>query len=124
MAITTTIDVKKNVVHHQIDGILTSDEIVEAIESLFRNPQFNPDMNIIGEVMPGSTSALSSEDIHRIVKITRNLNNRKGPGKTVIVVSSDADYGVFYVLEFLLKEEDRELKVCRALIEAQNWLNT
>ena len=97
MGITTTIDAKEGIVFHQVEGVLTFEEIATAIEGLFKSPEFNTEMNIIAEIMPGSTSALSSDEIHRIVKLTRNLNNRTGPGRTVIIVSSDADYGVFHV---------------------------
>jgi len=123
MGITTIIDSKEGIAFHQVEGVLTFEEIAAAIEGLFSSPDFNTEMNIIAEIMPGSTSALGSDDIHRIVKLTRNLNNRTGPGRTVIIVSNDADFGIFHVLEFLLKNEGRELRVFRSMSEGKDWLN-
>lgn len=123
MTVKTTIDTDNNLARHMVDGVLTYDEAVEAIEGLFSNPLFSPSMNVLAEIMPGSTAAMSSDDIHRIIQASRKLHNRKGPGKTAIVVSNDEDYGMFHVLEFLLQDEDRELKVFKGLPDAQDWLN-
>lgn len=123
MTISTKIDKKNNIAYHLASDVLTVDEIEEAINSLFSNPDFTPAMNIIAEIQPGCTASLGTDEVHNLVTLSRNLKNRSGPGKTAVIVSDDSDYGIFHVLEFLLKDEARELKVFKSLESGQDWLS-
>jgi len=123
MTISTTIDKKNNIAYHKAFDVLTVDEIEGAINNLFNNPDFDPSMNILAEIQPGCTSSLGSDEVHNLVTLSRNLKNRSGPGRTAVVVSDNADYGIFHVLEFLLKDEARKLKVFKSLESGQEWLS-
>lgn len=123
MTIDTTIDKEHNIVYHKAHDVLTVEEIESAINNLFNNPEFNPAMNILAEIQPGSMASLASDEVHNLVTLSRNLKNRNGPGKTAVIVADNADFGIFHVLEFLLKDEVRELKVFKSLEAGQDWLS-
>jgi len=122
MPIETVINENKKQVFHIVNGILTFDEIVVAMNNLYSNPSFLTEMDILIDVLPGSTSALSSEEIHRIVEMTRLAGDARGTGRSVAIAAEEKDYGVLHVMEFLLKDEKRTLKIVRSREEAEQWL--
>lgn len=123
MPIETIINVDEMRVCHTVSGKLTFDEIVTAMKNLFGNKSFLPEMDILVDVLPNSTSCLTSEDIHRVVEITRLVGDQRGSGRSVVVATEEKDFGILHVLEFLLKNEQRDLKVFKTREEAEQWLN-
>ena len=122
MTIKTTIDVEMQLITHEISDQLTIEEILCAFKDLYAHPDFNSGYAILVKLQAGSTSALTADDMHEMVKITRQFSASRGAGKSAVVALSAEDYGMSHVAEFLLKDETRKVKVFNNLDDARAWL--
>ena len=122
MPIETVIDKEQHRVTHRISGVLVYEEVLKSMKALYTNPEFRSDMEILAIFLPGATSGLSSDDIHRVVEMTRLARDVRGSGRTAVVAMDEQDFGIVHVAEYLLKDEKRQMKICRTVEEAEQWL--
>ncbi|NOY67457.1 MAG: hypothetical protein GXP13_08640, partial [Gammaproteobacteria bacterium] len=123
MSIKTTIDLDRNLVTQETSDELTTEEILSAFEQLYLNPEFQPSMSILTLVTPGSTASINSEAINQLVNLMRKYADKRGGGRSAVVAADASDYGLSHVVEFLLKDELRDVKVFNNIDDAMTWLN-
>jgi hypothetical protein len=122
MPIITSIDTEAKLVHHRVEGVLTLEDSLEAIQRLFNNPEFQPEMDILLEISPGATSGLNSMEAVKVLEALRAMGERRGTGRSVAVAPYDADFGLMRVLTERLESGTRPVRVFKSLEEAKAWL--
>jgi hypothetical protein len=122
MPIVTTIDTDAKLVHHRVEGVLTLKDSLEAIDRLFNNPEFRPEMDILLEISPGATSGLTSMEVVKVLEALRHVGERRGTGRSVAVAPYDADFGLVRVLTERLEDGTRATRVFKSLEQAKAWL--
>lgn len=122
MPIITTIDADAKLVHHRVEGVLTLKDSLAAIDRLFNNPEFRPEMDILLEISPGATSGLNSMEAIKVLEALRAVGERRGTGRSVAVAPHDADFGLMRVLTDRLEGGTRPTRVFKSLEEAKAWL--
>ena len=122
MTITVNIDVKKQLVTQEISDQIQLDEMLNAFESLYLNSDFDSSMAILVIIQPGSTSSVGSDDVHKLVTLMRQYAGVRGRGKSAIVAVDASDFGMSHAIQFLLKDELREVMVFDNENDAKHWL--
>lgn len=122
MSITITIDQEARLITQQVTGRVTFAQIIQAIDQLFADPDFDNTMDVIVDVMPGATSGLTSVELSGVVQALKRQGARRGTGRTAMVATTEADYGIVRVFTHVLQGGTREMQVFRDLAAARAWL--
>lgn len=122
MTIQVNIDVDQQLITQNISGELLVDELLSAFKNMYQNPDFKSSMDILVIVQPGSTSSLSAGSANQLVDLMRRFANKRGQGKSAVIATDASDYGMSHVVQFLLKDEAREIRVFENMDDAKQWL--
>jgi hypothetical protein len=122
MPLITSIDEEAGLATHTITGELSLEEVMQAMVTLFTSPKFRPDMAILVDISCGSAKTLSQEDIDEFVNLTRAMGEKRGSGRSAILAAKDLDYGIGRIIQALLDDTPRALRVFRDRDVAIHWL--
>jgi hypothetical protein len=122
MPLVTRIDVEAGLATHTITGELSLEDVMQAMVKLFTNPDFRPDMAILVDISQGSAETLSQEDIDEFVNLTRAMGEKRGTGRSAILAAQDLDYGIGRIIQALLDDTTRDLRVFRDRDVCLQWL--
>jgi len=122
MPLVTSIDTKAGLAIHTITGELSLEDVMKAMVNLFTNPEFRPDMAILVDISDGSAETLSQEDIDEFVNLTRAMGEKRGSGRSAILAAKDLDYGIGRIIQALLDDTTRDLRVFRDRDVCLQWL--
>lgn len=122
MPLDTHIDAASGLATHTITGELSLEEIMKAMVTLFTHPDFRPDMAILVDISQGSAEFLSQEDIDEFINLTRAMGEKRGGGRSAILAAHDLDYGIGRIIQALLDDTQRDLRVFREREVALQWL--
>ena len=117
--IETSIDYRLDLTVHTVFGDLTSQEILDKLETYY---QGRPTTLILWDFTNATWSGISSNELHNTVMKAKKYS-RPG-GKTALVFSKDADFGIGRMLEALAAIEDYDYKFgsFRSIKDAEKWL--
>lgn len=104
-------------------GAYTNEELVQAVESITRDPRFSAGLTVIFDGRL-SKASLSREDIEWRVNALANDLWRRGFGRRMaFVVRSDqpARYGVGRMLQMMTESKGFEIEVFYDFDEAMKW---
>ena len=122
MPLITTIDEESGLATHTITGELSLEDVMQGMVTLFTSPKFRPDMAILVDISDGSAKTLSQEDIDEFVNLTRAMGDKRGSGRSAILAAKDLDYGIGRIIQALLDDTTRALRVFRDRQAAIDWL--
>ena len=122
MPLVTSIDAKAGLATHTITGELSLEDVMKAMVNLFTHPEFRPDMAILVDISNGSAETLSQEDIDEFVNLTRAMGEKRGSGRSAILAAKDLDYGIGRIIQALLDDTTRDLRVFRDRDVCLQWL--
>ena len=122
MPLSTTIDSEAGLATHTITGELSLEDVMEGMVTLFTNPLFRPDMAILVDISAGSAKTLSQDDIVEFVNLTRALGDKRGSGRSAILADKDLDFGIGRIIQALLDDTSRSLRVFRDRQACLDWL--
>jgi len=126
MPITSEVDKTKNLTIYTLTGELTLDDIQNAIKSFWEAHDLT--LNALWDVRSAKLTHLKSSDIEGITALigqySHRFEERKG-GKSVVVASSDLQYGLSRILRTLyeIKNFPTQLQSFRQIDEAMEWLD-
>jgi len=122
MTIKVSIDVRKQLVTQKISDKLQLGEMLNAFENMYMSSDFNSDMAILVDIQPGSTSLITGDEAHKLVTLMRQYAGIRGRGKSAIIAPDASDFGMSHAIQFLLKDELREVRVFDNENDAKHWL--
>jgi hypothetical protein len=104
-------------------GVLTPDELENALLDAYRRPDYRPEGNSLCDVREAGVGAFTGEGVRRVVDTV--LKHRGAPPgtRTAIVVGRDLTYGLARMFEQQLEAESpSDVMVFRDMDEAMAWL--
>jgi hypothetical protein len=104
-------------------GDLELDDVVAALDQLYSDAQFQPDMKLLWDLRDART-AVTAGDVRSIVHFVSQHREARGEGKSAVVMGRDVDYGMARVAQVHLEPLGIELAVFRELEEAEQWLES
>jgi 2-phospho-L-lactate guanylyltransferase (CobY/MobA/RfbA family) len=94
--IETIVDSQSDLSVFTVNGELTADEIIERVEEYYIKHPTKQVLWIMGDV---DLSAITREEIERIIQIAKKNTGKRKEGKTAIVGSKDVEYGLARMYE-------------------------
>jgi hypothetical protein len=122
MPITSQIDQSNQLTTHIATGDISSDDIIRAIESFYKE---NPTKNVIWDFRDAGPDALLSYDkLENIARFTKKHLESRRSGKTALVVSTDVGFGLARMYGAFAEIENlsHSVQVFRFMDEATQWL--
>ena len=125
MQITTNIDKEKSLRTHTIVGQFTIDELTEALKEVYKNPQYDSEMNVLWDIRDADASSFTMQDITKLSNIVSRQWGTKGESRAAIVVSRDLEYGLSRMYDMLSANQIKsQIKAFRDINEAFEWLSS
>ena len=121
VTVKTTVDESKRLTTHAATGELTFPEILETVQAFYEN---QPTENQLWDLRNASTAGITAEQIQDLADIGKRHGELRTGGKTAIVVSTDADFGLSRVLEAFIEIQEVPFSVMgfRSIDKALEWL--
>jgi hypothetical protein len=125
MEIKVTIDKKANLRRHVVTGRLSGKDLHEALSSIYKGPDFVPDMNVLWDLRGAEVSEMSSSDIEEVSELVSRHWGKGGSSRAAIVVSQDFEFGLSRMYQvFLESRMETQIRVFRSIDEAEAWIES
>jgi len=122
MPVSAHVDPVTGIAHYSATGELTRDEILAAIEQVYRDSAYRSPWRALWEMI-GATPALSGEELRALVAHVK-ANRPADTGKIAIVATKDVAFGMARMFELFASDEKLETRVFRDSESARQWLAT
>lgn len=121
--INSSIDLDNQLVVHVCTGVVTPDEVMEAIRAFYA---FDATRDTLWDFTATSEVTVSTADIHRIADLTTSLAQARPDGRTALVATADFTYELSRLYQTLaeLAEQTVDVRVFRTVSDAQAWLQS
>lgn len=119
MAIATTIDLEGQLTTFKAEGMLSLDEIKQAISAYY---QGDVTRMVLWDLRNASLNNLTSQDVQSLVKFLEQRGSVRQGGLTALVATEDAEFGMLRMGEAYANGVPFRLGVFRSLDKAHEWL--
>ena len=116
MAVFYHIDAAERTIFCEFEGAVTDKELLEAVARLWAEPEYRPEYSRLIDTTGSNSARLSAEAVRWIAL----RNARACIGKTALVASTDATFGICRMYE--LYSEGIPCQVFRNRSDALAWL--
>ena len=120
MPATARVDPDTGIAHCLATGELTRDEILAAVDQVYRDPNYRAPWRTIWDIA-GATPVLNLEELRAVVAYVK-AHRPEGKGKTAIVATEDLAFGLSRMYEVLAGEQPVETRAFRDSEEALQWI--
>ncbi len=120
--ISTRIHSTMGLVTHRGSGDLSISEIEEAFEARLQDPEYCAGMRVLWDCRESHIANFSAAELTGLVKYNADHQESRGGGRSAIVVSRDADYGVGRMFQSYAEQLPWETMLFRDLNSAMRWL--
>ena len=121
--ISTCIDATRGLVVHTGTGELSVDEIETALEKRFGDSAYRPGMKVLWDCRNASVASIEASALGALIAFNVRRAATRGNGKSAIVASKDADYGVCRMFQTLADHLPWSIAVFRDRESATLWLS-
>jgi len=121
MPVECRLDAEAGIVYTVVSGEIGASDIIEAVEELFRNPDFRPGLIGLADLR-SYTWRSEMSDIRRVAQFMIANGSKIGRSRTAIVVASDYSYGMSRMYEAFAAASPIKVKIFRDMDEAVAWL--
>ena len=124
MNIKTEIDQKAKIRIHTLSGAFEFDMLYSALEDIYDDPEFDPELNSIWDfTRVAGLQLISPDQLNKVVAFIIKQRSQFGALKTALVVSKKIDFGLARVYELSLKsDENNEVMVFKEVDKAVEWI--
>ena len=121
MPVRVSIDVEKNLVHRELHGRVSAEELLESIDAVVNDPDFRPGMKSLNDLR-GVIHTADTEYVMKIAQALMGYADRLASAKVAIVVSADVVFGMMRMLQSYISDSPLDVMVFKDLDEAKEWL--
>jgi hypothetical protein len=121
LSITYRIDTDASIVRVKLSGTLQSNEIEQTVAALLSDSAFQPGLNILSDHVALRDIA-STDMVHGIIPLLRQLGERAGSCRCAVVVSRDVSYGMARMAAVYAQRTPVAVRAFRSGAEAESWL--
>lgn len=124
MQLTVRFDENAKLRVQTVSGNVTVESLVEAIQEVYRRPEFDASHNFVWDFRNCNFDEVSTDMVRQLAMFVSNQWTAKGtPPKGAIVASRDLEYGLARVMSTHLDDQN-DFRVFRTLEEAIEWLTS
>jgi hypothetical protein len=120
--IDTNVDSSAGLVTHVATGDVSVDEIEVAFEAALGNQSFRPGMSVLWNMCDATVSSMSKADVERLVRFNMKYKEKRGGGRSAIVVSRNVDFGIARMFQLHGDELPWQTRVFTLPEAAIRWL--
>ena len=121
MPVEVSIDVENNLVHRKLQGRVSAEELLESIDAVVNDPDFDPGMKSLNDLR-GVIHTTDKEYVMKIAEAMMGHADKLASGKIAVVASADVVFGMMRMLESYISDSSLEVMVFKDLDEAKHWL--
>jgi hypothetical protein len=123
MPITVQTDESKDLTTFQATGVLTLEEQLAALRPFYEG---NPTKNVLFDLRAITGNRVSSSELEQIADLMARYKDKRPQGKTALLVSGKADYGLGRMVSIMAetKEVPVQVQVFYSIDEAMEWLGS
>jgi len=124
MNIKTEINEKANIRTHTLSGAFEFDALFSALQDIYSDPDFNPELNSIWDMTKlAGLQLISPEQLKDVVAYVTKVRSKHGSLKTALVVSKKIDFGIARVYELSMKSDsNNEVMIFKDVTKAEEWI--
>jgi len=124
MPILLTVDTEAGLRTHTVSGKLSLEELRKTLSEVYNSKDFDPDMNVIWDLVDADTSSFTTQDIETLIRFVSDKWGTAGTSRAALVVSKDVTFGQSRMYEMLSHRKTKSsIMVFRNKDEALNWIN-
>ena len=114
-------DSKKHLSIQSISGVVTGDELVSAVTQFYST---NPTTNVLLDFRNADVTALSNDDIKKLLVLVEQHSSKRFKGKTAFVVKDDISFGLSRMYQNYAEMYELPIanRVFRDFQQAMDWL--
>jgi hypothetical protein len=116
MSVAVRIDTAKRTIFIDFEGAITDQEFSEAVNATWADPEYRPEYSRLVDACAAGPARLSGE----VVRWAAMQDSLCGVGRTALVASGDAMYGMMRMYQIC---SECECEVFRARTQALEWLS-
>jgi Holliday junction resolvase RusA-like endonuclease len=117
------IDPTRTLVEMKISGAFNFTKFRSFFESVLNHPDFRPGFKIFCDAREMDFNKMTRSDIDELVKLDKDILEKRGHGKTAFLVKEDLQFGMSRMVELQRDESHRDpLNVFKNLDRARKWL--
>jgi Holliday junction resolvase RusA-like endonuclease len=117
------IDPITTVVEMKISGAFNFTEFRSFFEGILDHPDFRPGFKIFCDAREMDFNKMTRSDIDELVKLDKDILEKRGQGKTAFLVKGDLQFGMSRMVELQRDESRREpLNIFKNPDKARQWL--
>lgn len=118
----TLIDPAAGLITYTVTGNLELDDIRQALEGVYENPDFRTGMNALWQIKNG-TIGVTATELPDLIELLKRLADKRGTGyRSAIVVRHNMDFGLSTVFQMHAYSLPFEIKVFQSLTQAKRWV--
>ena len=121
MPVRVSIDVENDLVHRELHGRVSAEELLESIEAVVNDPDFHPGMKSLNDLR-GVIHTTDKEYVMKIAEAMMGHADKLASAKVAVVVSADVVFGMMRMLQSYISDSPLDVKVFKDLEEAKDWL--
>jgi hypothetical protein len=121
--INAIVNKNRNLTTFVCTGAITSDDILDAVTAFYGG---NPTLHIIWDFTAVDLSKLTGDEIRAIAKKAKGLDHSRDGGRTALVASEDAAFGLGRMYEIFaeITELTAAIRVVRTMEDANQWIDS
>lgn len=103
-------------------GEITSEEIQKLTLKLVQDPKWQLGFAILCDYREILQYRVSTEEVRSLAKFHQHLGHQVGKSRLAIIAPHNVVFGLNRMWEFLVEGIEAQIRVCRTLEEAQEWI--
>ncbi len=124
MELTVTIDDDAKLRIQTLSGKAKPEDLSQAVEEVYKRPDFNPDHNFVWDLRQCTMENVSSDAVRQFAMFVTVQWTATGiPPKGAFVVSRDLEFGLSRLFTSYL-DADSDFRIFRDMDEAIEWLTS
>ena len=124
MPIRIRVDPAAGVRYAAIEGMIGDDELVDAYDAVFADPDFDPTLNDLVDARAVRRVDITPAGLRRVADLAQQFDRLSLPTKVAVVAPDDVAYETARMYEALraAQHAPAEHRVFRDITEARQWL--
>jgi len=118
----TLVDPKLGIAIQRLTGEVRGEQVVAAQRRVFEDPRNDPAIPVLWDARAAITTTVAFDEMRDMVAKAEPLYPRMGPGRSAILVSRAADFGMGRMYQALSAGTPRTVQVFDDHDEAMAWL--
>jgi hypothetical protein len=118
-----SIDPTQRLATIRLSDTVTGDEFIQAVTDMLGDERWQPGFNSMWDGRYVTALNLEPERAREFIKRMGAVRDRRGAGKTAVVVARELDYAMARFFSLAIKVTARQINVFRTVEDAQRWLS-